>query len=123
MPKKVIILTIPGIGTQNPGYSKKLEDALIKRLRKTPAENNIRVVESRPFSVTEVDDNQEALYRRLSAANRLGGILSFRKFVLDAFGDGVAFERNASDRNGTYHKIHRYIKERIEQVYDLGENI
>ncbi len=121
MAKKIIILTIPGIGTQNPGYAKTMEDDLRHHTKGTCVEGNFRIVESRPFSVTEVDDNQEALYRRLSAKNRMGGVFSFRKFVMDAFGDGVAFERNAADPAGTYFKIHNYIRKRIKQVWALSK--
>ena len=119
MNKKIIILTIPGIGTKKAGYSKGFQNDLMKFSRGTSLENNFRVIESRPFSVTEIDANQEDLFKRLDAVNRLGGIFSLRKFVLEAFGDGVTFERNSIEPDSPYQKIHRYLRERIEKVNQL----
>ncbi|MCF8371965.1 MAG: hypothetical protein K9H64_10105 [Bacteroidales bacterium] len=119
MNNQIIVLTIPGIGTKKPGYSEKLENDVRKFAKKTSLKDNFRIIESRPFSVTEIDDNQDDTFRRLDATNNLGGILSPRKFVMEAFGDGVTFERNASDPDGPYQKIHRYLKEKIEEVNQI----
>jgi hypothetical protein len=120
MNKKLIILTIPGIGTKETGYSSGLEDSILKYTKGTPLENNFRLLESKPFGVTEVDENQRALFERLDAANKLGGMLSLRRFVMEAFGDGVTFERGAMYQNSPYRKIHHYLKEKFEEVNELA---
>jgi hypothetical protein len=114
-----LILTIPGIGTKNPGYSVSFEKDLTKFSKNTSLQNNFKVIECRPFSVTEIDDNQEDLFRRLEADNKLGGMMSLRKFVMEAFGDGVTFERNTTDPDSPYQKIHRYLKAQIEEINAL----
>lgn len=118
MSKKIVILTIPGIGTKDVGYSTDFEKD-IRRFTSNNVNANLRVLETRPFSVTEVDENQNNLFRRLDAANKLGGILSPRKFVLEAFGDGVTFERDSSNPESTYYKIHNYLKRKIEDANAL----
>ena len=91
MEKEIIILAIPGIGTQKEGFSKDFEKRITKFSENTSLENNFRIIESRPFSVAKIDKNQTELFDRLNAANKLGGILSLRKMVIGTFGDGVTF--------------------------------
>ena len=119
MSNGIVILTVPGIGTQKQGYSEDLEEKIHKYSKSTALEGNYRILESRPFSITEIDDNQEALFRRLERENKLGGILSLRKFVIEAFGDGVTFERNPFKPDSPYQRIHKYLKERIEEANAL----
>jgi hypothetical protein len=116
MSKKIIILTIPGIGTKETGYSKKFEKDLISFSKRTPLENNFRIIETKPFNSTEVDENQRSMFQRLDSKNKLGGILSFRRFVLEAFGDGVTFERGADDPNSVYRKVHEYLRSKIKEA-------
>jgi len=118
MDKKIVILTVPGIGTKEVGYSRDFEKD-VRRFTKKQLSKNLRFVETRPFSVTDVDQNQDALFRRLDAQNKLGGILSPRKFVIEAFGDGVTFERDAAAPNSNYRRIHEYMKAQIEQANEL----
>jgi hypothetical protein len=122
MTKKIFILTVPGIGTQKEGYSQKFEEDLNRFSKNTVLAFNFQVIESRPFDATKVDEHQAELFDRLDAVNNLGGILSFRKFVLSAFGDGVTFERNSGDPEGPYQKIHRYLKDKIEEINELMLN-
>lgn len=119
MNNQIIVLTVPGIGTKKPGYSEEFENDVRKFAENTSLKGNFRIVESRPFNVTEIDKHQNDMYRRLDASNNLGGILSLRKFVMEAFGDGVTFERNASDPDSPYQKIHRYLKTKIEEVNQI----
>ncbi|MCC6369976.1 MAG: hypothetical protein IT236_03105 [Bacteroidia bacterium] len=121
MSKKIIILTIPGIGTKESGYSRNLEDGIIKYSKNTPLAGNFRLLEARPFSIAEIDENQRATFERLDTANNLGGILSFRRFVMEAFGDGVTFEREANALNSSYRKIHKHIKNKVEEINVLAQ--
>jgi len=118
MSKKIVILTIPGIGTKEVGYSTDFEKD-IRRFANNKVKANLRILETRPFGVTDVDKNQNNLFRRLDAVNKLGGVLSLRKFVLEAFGDGVTFERDSSNPESTYHRIHTYLKKEIEEANAL----
>lgn len=119
MANAIILMTIPGIGTQEKGYSNGMVDDIKKFSKKTALEGNIRFIETRPFGVTHVDNNQEELFNRLDKANKMGGILSLRKFVLEAFGDGVTFERGAHLPDSTYRKIHTYLKGEIEEANSI----
>lgn len=116
MTKKIIILTIPGTGTKEPGYSQKLVDDLLKYAKGTSLENNFKVLECYPFHATGIDEYQEEMYNRIESDNNLGGLLSLRKFVMENIGDALTFERDASNPDGPYQKIHRYIKTKIEDV-------
>ena len=118
MSKKIVIATIPGIGTKEVGYSTDFEKD-IRRFANNKVKANLRILETRPFGVTDVDKNQNNLFRRLDAVNKLGGVLSLRKFVLEAFGDGVTFERDSSNPERTYHRIHTYLKKEIEEANSL----
>lgn len=118
MDKKIVILTIPGIGTKEVGYSEKFEKD-IRRFTNARVRSNLRVLETYPFSVTQVDQNQNNLFRRLDAVNKLGGILSLRKFVIEAFGDGVTFERASTEPDSNYRRIHTYLKTQIEAANEL----
>lgn len=120
MSKKLVILTIPGIGTKQTGYSEKFEKD-IRRFVDDNVNRNLRIIETMPFSATNVDQNQNNLFRRLDAANKLGGALSLRKFVIEAFGDGVTFERGSDAPNSNYRRIHEYLKTEIEGANELLE--
>ena len=116
MAKKIIILTVPGIGSKEAGYSEGLKEKLRKSTKGKPVFDNMIFMETLPFKEAKIDKNQTDLYKRLNEMNRLGGKLSLRKFVLEAFGDAVAFERNSYDNNSPYKRIHRYLRKRIEQA-------
>lgn len=119
MTKKIIILTIPGIGTKQTGYSSGLEKDIHSYAKGTILENNFRILETKPFGTTEIDENQRALFQRLDTANELGGLFSLRRFVLEAFGDGVTFERAANEPNSPYRRIHEYIKLKCEEAHGI----
>lgn len=119
MAKKIVILSVPGIGTKKPGYSENFEKD-VRRFTVSTIENNIRFVETMPFSI-DIDQNQNNLFRRLDAVNKLGGIFSLRKFAMEAFGDAVTFERDALSQNSNYKRIHTYLKNQIEQINELLE--
>lgn len=119
MSKKIILLAIPGIGSHSAGYSNELHEAIRRYSKNSPLENSYSFIESLPFSATDVDQNQNALFTRLNTANKLGGMLSLRKFVMDAFGDGVTFEREPNGRNSNYKKIHRYLRDKVREVNAL----
>lgn len=121
MSYKVIILAIPGIGTHQAGFAKDFRNDIKRFAKGSILENNYNIIEAIPFAQTGVDLNQEAIFSRLNTDNKLGGILSLRKFVIEAFGDGVTFERNASSSNSVYRKVHNNIKEKIKEVNNLKD--
>lgn len=116
MSKKIIILTIPGIGSKKKGFSKAFEKDVRKFSKGTPLENNVKVLEALPFNEPQIDQNQDDLFDRLDKENKLGGPLSARKFVMQAFGDGVTFEQDASNVNSSYRNIHNYLKTEFEKA-------
>lgn len=111
---KLIIVTIPGIGSKKPTYSQPLHDDLLARFYGTPLYGQYKIIEALPFYKTAMDKNQDDLFARLEKHNSLGGPLSMRKFVLEAFGDGVTFEHNAQDPDSNYFKAHKHLKETFE---------
>jgi hypothetical protein len=119
--KKIIVLAIPGIGTQHVGFSKHLKDDIEKHSKGTNLATDLRIIELRPFSVTNVDENQRAIFDRLDASNKLGGMLSLRRFVMEAFGDGVTYERDAMLTSSVYRNIHNYLRVQIKQANELLE--
>lgn len=112
----IYIVTIPGIGTFEKGYSKKFTEDILKFSKKTSIENKLQVIELLPCNETNIDTNQQSLIDRIDTINRLG---ISRKFVLKFFGDAVTFERNATSINSTYQNIHRYLKNEFEKVNKL----
>lgn len=110
MSKKIFIVAIPGIGSHVGGFSQGFKNDLAKFSKNTSLENNYQVFECLPFNTTQVNENQKSLYTRIDAANQLGGYLSFRKIVMQSFGDGVTFEHKPQDINSTYQRIHGYLK-------------
>lgn len=119
MSKHLFVLVIPGSGTKKAGFSKGLQKELTKNLRKTSLFDNYSVIEFRPFNEAGIDQNQEELFARMDAKNRLGGILSLRKVVLHVVGDAVLFDHDAKAPNSAYRKIHHCLKERIETINAL----
>lgn len=119
MYKKIIILTIPGIGTQKEGYADKLKSSIEFYAEDTPLEGNFEVKECRPFALTHIDENQIDMYNRMEEIHDLGGMLSLRKFVMQAFGDAVTFERNPAQPESVYRSIHNFLKETIEETNRL----
>ncbi len=117
--KKIILLAIPGIGTQESGFSRKLSKDLAVHSKGTPLEGNILLSEVRPFNVTEIDENQRAMFARLDAVNKLGGMLSLREFVMKACGDGVTFESEKERPDSVYRKVHNYLREQISDANGL----
>ncbi len=117
--KKVIILAIPGIGRKKQGFSKPLQSDIEKYAKNTPLENAWELVEAIPFKIAKVDENQDLLYERLQKHNRLEGIFSFRRFVLDAFGDGVTFDNGADKPGSVYFAVHSYLREKVQEINRL----
>jgi hypothetical protein len=117
MTKKIIIVTIPGIGTKEEGYSKDFENDILKFSKGSALHDNFEIEETLPFKLTQVDKNQRALFDRLIEKNKLGGVFSLRKFALEAFGDAVTFERNPNSPDSSYRKIHEYLKNEFEKAY------
>ena len=95
MNKKIFILAIPGIGTKDEGFADGLKKDLKKHTKDKSVEGNFELIECYPFKESDIDKNQNELFERLDENNKLGGVLSMRKIVLKAFGDGVTFERNS----------------------------
>lgn len=113
---KAIIITIPGIGSHESNFSEGFK-ADVKRFAKgTILENQFLVKEMLPFSKTDVDDNQKALFSRLKSSSELGGVLSLRKFVLQAFGDAVTYESGKSRSDSVYQSVHNYLREEFKQI-------
>ncbi len=116
MQKKIIILTIPGIGTQKEGYAEKLKSGIQFYAEDTNLDGNFEIIECRPFAHTHIDENQMDMYNRMEEIHDLGGVLGLRKFVMQAFGDAVTFERNPMHPNSVYRNIHHFLKETIEEA-------
>ncbi|MBI9069123.1 MAG: hypothetical protein JEZ09_17640 [Salinivirgaceae bacterium] len=116
MNNRIFIIAIPGIGTKEDGFSKGFQKDLEKFSKNAPLEGNYEVIECLPFKETNIDENQKALFNRLDEENNLGGVLSFRKTLMEAFGDGVTFERNAADINSPYQRIHGYLRRVIQET-------
>lgn len=121
MNKKLIIITIPGIGTKLPGYTKRFEKKLAKFTKGTNLANNYELVRTRPFNATNIDENQKSLFKRIDKKNRLGGIFSLRKEGLYAFGDAVTFEHNNHNPKSVYQIVHNYLKKEIEEANRIGK--
>ena len=118
MNKKIVILTIPGIGSKKAGYSEDFKEDVLRFTNNT-VRKNLQFIETLPFKETGVDQHQKDLFYRLKAKNNLGGILSLRKIVIEAFGDAVTFERNADAPDSNYRKIHSYLRTQFEQANAL----
>jgi hypothetical protein len=112
----IYIVTIPGIGSKKNGYSKKFVTDIYHFSKHTHLEKKITCIETLPFSITNIDLYQTQLFNRLDSKNNLGGLLSFRKFVLEAFGDAVTFERDRNTENSPYKRMHRYLKKQFESI-------
>ena len=119
MSKKIFILTIAGMGTKKPGYSNKLVQDVLRYAEGSPLENNFKVLECFPYNDTGIDRNQDDMFDRIESENNLGGILSLRKFVLENIGDAMTFEHSSSNPESPYQKIHRYLREKIEEVNQI----
>ncbi|MDA3930012.1 MAG: hypothetical protein PF541_13765 [Prolixibacteraceae bacterium] len=122
MSKHLFILTIPGSGTKTAGFSEKLQKDIARYTKRTQLKNNYTIIECRPYNVTGIDDSQKALFERMNKNNKLGGLLNFRRQVLEGFGDAVVFDRDPANANSSYKKIHNYIKDSIETIHDLMQN-
>lgn len=118
---KVIILAVPGIGSHKSGFTKEMNDDILKFSKNTPLENSFSIVEALPFAETGIDLNQNALFTRLDNNNKLGGVLSFRKKAMEAFGDGVTFESGANKPNSIYKKVHTYLRSKVRYINELKE--
>lgn len=116
MSKKIFILAIPGIGTKEEGFADDLKKDLEKHTKNSSVNGNFELIECYPFKESNIDKNQDNLFERLDKDNDLGGILSLRRPILKAFGDGVTFERNSLDADSPYQKIHRYLLSIVEDV-------
>lgn len=125
MAKKIVILTIPGIGTKGPKYSEKFEEDVLRFSKNTIPKQNIVFIPTRPFNEVDVDKFQDLLFDRIKENHNIGGILSLRKLALEALGDAVAFEHKANHPTSTYRKIHEYLKIKIIEAnsYENAEII
>lgn len=106
---KLFIVTIPGIGSKEPNYSAGLKKDLRAHFFNTPLYDQFEIIEALPFFEKKIDENQQALFERLGKKNNLGGIMSPRKFVLEAFGDGVTYEHAADSKDSAYRKAHEHL--------------
>ena len=119
MNKKIIVLTLPGIGTWDNDLSKKIGESIHAHSHGTPLENNIKVIALKPFTHANVDENQRALYNRLDDESKFGGPTNLRHSVIQAFGDALIFEKNAQAIDSPYRKTHLYLRHEIKKVTAL----
>lgn len=117
--KKMIVLALPGIGTKQMGFSKSLDKDIKKHAANTEMINNYQMRELLPFRDSFIDQNQQQLFERVDSKNDLGGIFSPRKFVMEAFGDALTFEREPALPNSPYKIIHRYLRAEIKRVNEV----
>ncbi len=120
--KKMIVLTIPGIGTKQKNFSKPLEEAIRRYAADSEMINNFHLIELLPFKESLIDLHQQQLYDRISAHNDLGGVFSLRKFVTQVFGDALTFERDAMLLDSPYKIIHRYLRDEFKHVTEIMDN-
>jgi len=119
MTKKIIVLTLSGIGTQDVGFTKKMEQDIREHTHGTPLENNIRVIPLNPFTIGAVDENLKTLYNRLDNETQFGDSRGLRASVMRAFSDALSFERNAPAIDSTYRKAHLYLRHEMKKVSAL----
>lgn len=122
MSKHLFIVVIPGSGSKKDGFSDKFQKDLKKFIKKTPLQDNYTVTECLPFNKSGVDSNQAAMFDRMKANNKLGGILSLRKAFLGIFGDAVLFESDSANPDSAYYRMHNYMKSFFEQVNQQMNN-
>lgn len=122
MSKHLFIIVISGSGTKKEGFSEKMQKDLKKFTKNTPLQDNYTVTECLPYNQSGIDADEAAMFDRMKADNKLGGILSLRKAFLGAFGDAVVFESNATNTESAYYRIHNYMKSCFESVNQQMQN-
>ena len=119
---RLAVMTIHGMGSQEPGYSNGLHDEL-KRLL---GPDHVDVVWEEVYWADITADRQKKYMTAARATNELDQI-RIRNFVVDALGDASAYQmvRPATEANydkvketGTYYKIHERIAVVIKRIYD-----
>ncbi len=113
MKYKMGILIVHGMGNQAPDFADAAIDGLNKKIKATGADPG--GVCWRPAYWSDVlQYKEDKLWRDLSLSNKLKWP-GFRKFVISAFGDAIAYQRVKKDED-IYFKIHKKIHEHLVRL-------
>lgn len=109
------VLILHGIGTQDSDFAAPLIKKLQQRLKHLGVSQDA-IAWQPVYWAPVLDQKQSNLWRDLSHGNDLDYVL-LRKFVINALGDAVAYQRvPEAGRNNVYQAIHQTIHQSIETL-------
>ena len=122
MPKKVAVLVIHGIGSQE---SEHFADPMILAINKRLERQGLSPddVAWQPIYWADITEGpQRDYFRRANEGNDLDYV-RMRQFILSAFGDAASYQLTLRNGQSTYEKIHQRIATTVKGLYQgvLGE--
>lgn len=119
MPHKLGVLVLHGMGSQKADFADKMIEELESRVKGQGL--NPKDIAWKPVYLTPVlQQKEEDLWTALSQDHDLNYV-SLRKFIINAFGDAIAYQRVGGQKKDVYGEIHQVIFQNVQQLHnDLG---
>ena len=119
MASKLGVLVVHGMGSQNSKFADPMMEELDDRISDLGADP--AQVSWKPVHWAEIlKSKEEQLWRDLSQKNRLD-FVKLRQFIINAFGDAVAYQRVPGKQADIYDKIHKKVHTELAALRsDLG---
>ena len=113
MSKKIALVTIHGMGTQEDNYYEDLEDRIVKEFGSTVFDSDIEL--SSVYYQKEFQDNQKRVWDDMQAFPLDNPLM--RKFMLYSFGDAGSLEHSYHHEKTTYLDVQRCIRSALDDAY------
>ncbi|MDZ4263133.1 MAG: hypothetical protein U1B30_12490 [Pseudomonadota bacterium] len=117
MAKKLAVLIIHGMGSQEIGFSEKMIEELGRRVNGLGKDSNL--IAWKPIFWADILEPKQVAFLREAQANNDMDYIKLRKFVISALSDAVAYQKVDSEKNHTYDLIHRRVKEKIDELFNV----
>lgn len=118
MAKKVAVLIIHGIGSQNANFADATKDEINGRVA-GKGYNPDDIAWKSVYWANILEPRQINFMNEIIAdRNNDIDFIKLRRFIISAIGDAAAYQNIKGQENSTYSKIHRRVKDCIEDLYD-----
>jgi hypothetical protein len=118
--KKLGILVIHGMGSQEKGFAKPMIKEL-NRLVDDQGRDSSQIAWESVYWANILEPRQRKYFNSAKRSSDLD-YTGLRKFMITAFGDASAYQKVDSTHNSTYAQIHQRLDQAIERLYVSGLN-
>jgi len=116
MRKKIAVLIIHGMGSQDKDFAEDMIDELNRRINKLSKDADEIAWKSVYWA--DILEPAQVKYLREAKRNHDIDFLSLRKFALTALGDAAAYQKVNNNEYGAYERIHERVRQNVSDLYN-----